>query len=234
MLQIVQRAADKSAVRLMRQAVGRHQDKSIPTNYGHGRSMVGTWSGYGRIDLVKTYLAKAQNRCAVSLIGIQGGGMGYLSLRGLRANNGPWRVKCLDMQHFQTALCLHMRDDHAQQLGITSYLVSRARLTVREMLKITDQLVHLRNKHVADRLNKIVIHARTGMLVKAPWEQYMVHMRAYPFKGLQFHGHNPQSWLLYVLNTFAHGVDAFDLMNPSHHKHIGVGLSILFFEVMYR
>ena len=124
--------------------------------------------------------------------------MGYLSLRGLRANNGPWRVKCPDMQHFQMALCLHMRDDHAQQLGITSYLISRARLTPREMLKITDQLVHLRNKHVADRLNKIVIHARTGMLVKAPLEQYMVHMRAYPFKGLQFHGHNPQSWLLYV------------------------------------
>ena len=127
-----------------------------------------------------------------------------------------------------------MRDDHTQQLGITSYLVSRARLTAREMLKITDQLVHLRNKHVADRLNKIVIHARTGMLVKAPWEQYMVHMRAYPFKGLQFHGHNPQSWVLYVLNTFAHGVNAFDPLNLSHHKHIGVGLSILFFEVMYR
>ena len=76
--------------------------------------------------------------------------------------------------------------------------------------------------------------ARTGMLVKAPWEQYMVHMRAYPFKGLKFHDHNPQSWLLYVLNTFAHGVNAFDPLNPSHHKHIGVGLSILFFEVMYR
>ena len=106
MLQIVQRAADKCAVKLMRQAVGRHQDNQTPPNYGHGCSMVGTWSGYGRIDLVKTYLAKAQNRCAVSLIGIQGGGMGYLSLRGLRANNGPWRVKCPDMQHFQTALCL--------------------------------------------------------------------------------------------------------------------------------
>ena len=209
-----------------------HQDESVPTYYGHGRKMVGTWSGYGRIDLVKTYLAKAQNRCAVSLIGIQGGGMGYLSLRGLRANNGPWRVKCPDMQHFQTALCLHMRDDHARQLGITPYSVSRARLTVREVQKITDQLVHLRTKRVTDPLNKIVVHARTGMLVKAPWEQYMVHMRAYPFKGLQFHGHNRQSWLLYVMNTFAHGVDDFDPLNPSHHQHIGVGLSILFFEVM--
>ena len=34
--------------------------------------------------------------------------------------------------------------DHAMQLGITSYSVSRVRLTVREMQKITDQLVHLR------------------------------------------------------------------------------------------
>ena len=141
-----------------------------------------------------------------------------------------------------------MRDDHAMQLGIRSYSVSQTRLTVREMLKITDQLPHLRTRHVADRLNQIVIHARPGMLIKAPWEQYMVHMRAYPFKGLQFHGHNPQSWLLYVLNTFAlgvdaldplnpahhkHIVDALDPLNPAHHKHIGVGLSILFFEVMY-
>ena len=61
----------------------------------------------------------------------------------------------------------------------------------------------------------------------------MVHMRAYPFKGLQFHGHNPQSWILYVLNTFATGVDALDPLNPAHHQHIAVGLSILFFEAMY-
>ena len=104
---------------------------------------------------------------------------------------------------------------------------------MREIQKITDQLVHLRTKHVADPLNRIVIHARTGMLVKAPWEQYMVHMRTYPFKGLEVHGRNPQSWLLYVMNTFAHGLDAFDPLNPSHHQHIGVGLSILFSEVMY-
>ena len=61
----------------------------------------------------------------------------------------------------------------------------------------------------------------------------MVHLRAYPFKGIQFHGSNPQSWILYVLNTFALGVEALDLLNPLHHQHIGVGLSILFFEVMY-
>ena len=108
------------------------------------------------------------------------------------------------MQHFQAALCLHMRDDHAVQLGIRSY--SGARLTVREMHTITDQLAHLRANRVTDRLNRIVIHARTGMLMKAPWEQYMVHMRAYPFKGLQFHGHQRQSWILYVLNTFPHTV----------------------------
>ena len=126
-----------------------------------------------------------------------------------------------------------MRDDHAQQLGIRSYSVSQTRLTVREMQKITDQLVHLCTRHASDRLTQMVIHARTSMLIKAPWEQYMVHMRAYPFKGLEFHGHNPQSWLLYVLNTFALGVDAIDPFNPSHHKHIGVGLSILFFEVKY-
>ena len=71
------------------------------------------------------------------------------------------------------------------------------------------------------------------MLIKAPWEQYMVHLRAYPFKGLEFHGRNPQNWILYVLNTFAQGVDALDPLNPTHHQHIGVGLSILFFEVMY-
>jgi len=137
------------------------------------------------------------------------------------------------MQHFQAALCLHMRDDHAQQLGIRSYSVSRARLTVREMQKITDQLVHMRTRHASDRLTQMVVHARTGMLIKAPWEQYMVHMRAYPFKGLEFHGRNPQNWILYVLNTFAQGVDALDPLNPAHHQHIGVGLSILFFEVMY-
>ena len=95
------------------------------------------------------------------------------------------------------------------------------------------KLVHLRTRHVADRLNRIVIHARTGMLIKAPWEQYMVHLRTYPFKGMQFHDRNPQSWILYVLNTFALGVDALDPLNPTHHEHIGVGLSILFFEVMY-
>ena len=83
------------------------------------------------------------------------------------------------------------------------------------------------------RLTQMVIHARTGMLIKAPWEQYMVHMRAYPFKGLEFHGRNPQNWILYVLNTFPQGVDALDPLNPAHHQHIGVGLSILFFEVMY-
>ena len=44
------------------------------------------------------------------------------------------------------------------------------------MLTITDQLAHLRVNRVTDRLNRIVIHARTGMLIKAPWEQYMVHM----------------------------------------------------------
>ena len=104
---------------------------------------------------------------------------------------------------------------------------------MRGMQKITDQLVHLRTRRVTDRLTQMVIHARTSMLIKAPWEQYMVHIRVYPFKGFELHGHNPQSWLLYVLNTFALGVDAIDPFNPSHHKHIGVGLSILFFEVMY-
>ena len=157
--------------------------------------------------------------------------MGYLSLRSLRAANGPWRLRCADMQHFQNALCLHMRDDHAMQLGIRSYSVSGVLLTVREILKITDQLVHLRGNRVTDRLNRIVIHARTGFLMKAPWEQYIVHMRAYPFKGLMFHGHQAQTWLLYVLNTFPHALTAMDALNPAHHKHIGVGLSILFFEV---
>ena len=62
----------------------------------------------------------------------------------------------------------------------------------------------------------------------------MLHMPAYPFKGLEFHGRNPQNWILYsVLNTFAQGVDALDPLNPTHHQHIGLGLSILFFEVMY-
>ena len=69
----------------------------------------------------------------------------------------------------------HIRDDHAMQLGIRSYSASRARLTVRE-IQITDQLVHMRTRHVADRLNEIVVHARTGMLIKAPWEQCMVHL----------------------------------------------------------
>ena len=58
--------------------------------------------------------------------------------------------------------------DHAMQLDIRSYSVSRARLTLREMQKITDQLVHMRTRHVADRINRIVIQARTGMLIKAP------------------------------------------------------------------
>jgi len=71
--------------------------------------MVGTWSGYGRVDLVTTYLAQAQHRCAVSLLGTQGGRLGYLSLRNLRAPSGPWRLKCPDMQYLQTALCLHIR-----------------------------------------------------------------------------------------------------------------------------
>jgi len=229
--QICQRAADICAIRLMRQAVHRHQNGRVPPNFGHGRKMVGAWSGYGRIDLVTTYLAQAQHRCAVSLVGTQGGRLGHLSLRNLRAPTGPWRLKCADMQHFQAALCLHMRDDHAVQLGIRSYSVSGARLTVREMLTITDQLAHLRVNRVTDRLNRIVIHARTGMLIKAPWEQYMVHMRAYPFKGMQFHGHQAQSWILYVLNTFPHTVSEVDVLNPAHHKHIGVGLCILFFEV---
>jgi len=136
------------------------------------------------------------------------------------------------MQHFQAALCLHMRDDHAQQLGIRSYSDSRARLTVREIQKITDQLVHLRKRPASSVLTKVVVHARTGMLIKAPWEQYMVHMRAYPFQGLEFHGRNPQTWILYVLNTFPQRVGAFDVLNPAHHRHIGVGLCILFFEVI--
>ena len=77
----------------------------------------------------------------------------------------------------------------------------------------------------------VVIHARTGMLIKAPWGQYMVHLRAYPFKGLQFHGRQTQSWILYVLNTFPHVLSEVDVLNPAHHKHIAVGLCILFFEV---
>ena len=137
------------------------------------------------------------------------------------------------MQHFQAALCLHIRDDHAQQLGIRSFSDSRARLTVREILKITGQLVHMLTGPAPDRLTKMVVHARTCMLIKAPWEQYMVHMRAYPFKGLKFHGRNPQNWILYVLNTFPQRVGALDLLNPAHHRHIGVGLCILFFEVIY-
>ena len=229
MQQIVQRAADICAIELMRQAVNRHQNGGVPPNFGHGRRMVGTWSGYGRIDLVTTYLAQAQHQCGVSLVGTQGGRLGHLTLRNLRAPNGPWRQKCPDMQHFQAALCLHLRDDHAVQLGIASY--SGARLTVREMHSITDQLAHLRANRVADRLNRIVIHARTGMPIKAPWEQYMVHMRAYPFKGQHFHGYQSQSWILYVLNTFPRRVSEMDVLNPAHHEHIGVGLCILFFEV---
>ena len=96
-----------------------------------------------------------------------------------------------------------------------TYITDACNPSNREILKITDQLPHLRTRHVADRLNQVVIHARTGMLMKAPWEQYMLHMRAYPFKGVKFHGHNPQSWILYVLNTFALAVDAFDPLNPS-------------------
>ena len=61
----------------------------------------------------------------------------------------------------------------------------------------------------------------------------MVHMPAYPFKGLEFHGRNPQNWILYVLNTFPQRVGALDPLNPAHHQHIGVGLCILFFEVIY-
>ena len=57
-------------------------------------------------------------------------------------------------------------------------------------------------------------------------------MRAYPFQGLEFHGRNRQTWILYVMNTFPQRVDAFDVLNPAHHLHIGVGLCILFFEVM--
>ena len=94
---------------------------------------------------------------------------------------------------------MHMRDDHAVQLGIRSYSASRAQLTVREIQEITDQLVHLRTRHVTDRLNQIVIHARTGMLIKAPWEQYMVHLRAYPFKGIEFHGRNPPAFLATII-----------------------------------
>ena len=138
------------------------------------------------------------------------------------------------MHSFHAALCVHMRDDHAVQLGIKSYSASRAQLTVREMQKINDQLVLLWTRHVTDRLNQIVIHAHIGMLIKAPWEKYMVHLRAYPFKGIEFHGHNPQAWGLYVLNTFALGVDALDPLNPTQpHQHIGVGLSIFFFKVMF-
>ena len=59
--------------------------------------MVGTWSRYGRIDLVTTYLAQTQHWCDVSLVGTQGGRLGHLSLRNLRALNGPWRLKCADM-----------------------------------------------------------------------------------------------------------------------------------------
>ena len=156
-----------------------------------------------------------------------------MSLRGLRAQNGPWRVRCPDMQHSQAALCLHMRDGHAQQLGIRSFSDSRARLTVREIQKITDQLVHMRIRPASDRQTKMVVHARTGMLIKAPWEQYIVHLRAYPFNGLEFHGRNAQNWILYVLNTFPQRAGALDLLNPAHHQHIGVGLCILFFKVIY-
>ena len=136
------------------------------------------------------------------------------------------------MRCLHAALCVHLRDDHAVQLGIRAFSASRAQLIVREMQKITDQLVPLRTRHFADRQNKVVIHAHTGMLIKAPWEQYMVYLRAYPFKGIEFHGRNPQAWVLYVLNTFPLGVDALDPLNTMHHQHIGVGLSILFFEVI--
>ena len=61
----------------------------------------------------------------------------------------------------------------------------------------------------------------------------MVHLRAYPFKDIEFHGNNPQAWILYVLNTFALEVDSLDLLKPMHYQHIGVGMSILFFEVMF-
>ena len=52
-------------------------------------------------------------------------------------------------------------------------------------------------------------------------------------QGLEFHGRNPQTWILYVLNTFPQRVGAFDVLNPAHHRHIGVGLCILFFEVIF-
>ena len=70
--------------------------------------------------------------------------------------------------------------------------------------------------------------------MKAQWEQYLVHLRAYLFKGIEFHGSNPQAWIPYVLNKFPLGVDTLDPLNPQHHPHIGVGLSILFFEVMVK
>jgi len=216
----------------MRQAVHRQNGGQVPRNVGHGHTMVGGWLGYGKVDLVSTYLAQAQQRCAVDLVGTQGGGFGYLSLRSLRAPSGPWRQKCPDMQYLHTALCLHMRDDHAEELGIRSYAVSGARLTAREMLRITDQLAHLRLNRVTDRLKRIVIHATKGMLIRAPWAQYLVHMRAYPFRGLHFHGRQVQPWILYVLNTFPHTLSEMDVLNPAHHQHIGVGLCILFFKVL--
>lgn len=77
--------------------------------------------------------------------------------------------------------------------------------------------VAVRKRHCGHQHNRVVVHAHAGMIVKAPWEQYMVHMRAYPFKGKQFHGHNPQSWILYVLNTFSLAVGVLDPLNPQHH-----------------
>ena len=77
-----------------------------------------------------------------------------------------------------------MRDDHAEELGIRSYAVSGARLTAREMLKITDQLAHLRLNRVTDRLNRIVIHARTGMLIKAPWGPILGAHEGVSFQGV--------------------------------------------------
>jgi len=47
------------------------------------------------------------------------------------------------------------------------------------------------------------------------------------------------SWVWYANSLQTHyiastqRVDALDPLNPAHHQHIGVGLSILFFEVMY-
>ena len=34
-----------------------------------------------------------------------------------------------------------------------------------------------------------------------------------------------------MLNTFSQALSEVDVLNPAHHKHIGVGLCILFFEV---